>query len=325
MKSVITLAEHLRQPLGQVNDLIRQCLQSDVAMVSMVADHLINAGGKRVRPLLCLASAELCGYTGDKAQYLAAAVEFIHSATLLHDDVVDYSLQRRGKPTANAMYGNKMAILVGDFLFSQSFQLMVKSGNMQCLNLLARASSKLAEGEVLQLVNAQNLAIKMEDFIKIQESKTAVLFASAMESVALLAGVPPELQKILHDYGNYFGVAFQMIDDIMDYFGHVDTMGKNAGDDFFEGKISLPLILTYQQANETERAWLNTIIKRPKRTHNQLAKTLKIMAKYNIKNLSWHRAEQQTQLALAGFASLPASPIKNILSDLAHESLNRLT
>ncbi len=322
MKASILLANYLANPLREVNQLIEQELYCEVPLVSQVASHLVNAGGKRIRPLLCLASAELCGLDSPKTKYLATAVEFIHSATLLHDDVVDFSLQRRSKPTANAIYGNKMAILVGDYLFSKSFQLMVKSENINCLNMLSHASSKLAQGEVLQLINAQNLNIKWQDYIMILESKTAVLFESAMAVIGILAN-NPKSQAILAAFGKNFGIAFQMADDILDYFGNAKIMGKNIGDDFNEGKISLPLILLYQNATDTEKSQLSAMIQAKKRNKSEFHMVIAMMKKYKIADKCQEMVDIYVNYALQDWQYFGDSPISAILRNLALEAGQR--
>ena len=324
MSAAILLSQKLASDLAQVNQLITQECTSEVPLVSQVAHHLIAAGGKRIRPLLCLAAAQLLNFQSPKTKYLATAVEFIHSATLLHDDVVDFSMQRRGKPTANAIYGNKMAILVGDFLFSKSFQLMVKSENIACLNMLSGASSKLAQGEVLQLINAHNLNIAWSDYIIILESKTAILFETSMAVMAILANQHHSpASEILACYGKNYGIAFQMADDILDYFGQDTTMGKNIGDDFYEGKISLPLILLYQQADMHEKQQLIAMIQAKSRSKTQFKSVQTLMGKYQIHAKCQEKVNEYIGLALMNWDYFHESPFHDILKKLALEVATR--
>ncbi|BCW90163.1 Octaprenyl diphosphate synthase [Alphaproteobacteria bacterium SO-S41] len=243
-----------------VNATIVERMASDVPMIPALAGHLIASGGKRLRPILTLAAAGLCGYNGPDHIKLATAVEFIHTATLLHDDVVDNSALRRGRKTAHMIWGNPASVLVGDFLYSRSFQLMVETGSVEILGVLADASAVIAEGEVLQLASAKNLETTEETYLKVIESKTAALFAAAAEVGAMAAKVSPDKVKALAEYGRAIGVAFQLVDDALDYAASSDTMGKNAGDDFREGKITLPVILANARGATDERAfWLRVI------------------------------------------------------------------
>ena len=240
--------------------VIHERLSSAVALIPDLSLHLIDSGGKRLRPLLTLAAAKLCGYTGDAHVKLAAAVEFIHTATLLHDDVVDASSLRRGKVAANVVWGNKPSILVGDFLFSRAFQLMVETGNISVLDILAGASAVIAEGEVLQLKSANNLAVSQAEYMRVVTAKTAALFAASAEAGATLAEAALEAVEGLRAYGHNLGIAFQLVDDALDYSGREKQMGKSVGDDFREQKVTLPVIFAYNRADDEGRGfWERTI------------------------------------------------------------------
>jgi octaprenyl-diphosphate synthase len=240
--------------------LIHERLSSAVELIPDLARHLIDSGGKRLRPLLTLAAAQMGGYHGQQHVKLAAAVEFIHTATLLHDDVVDESSLRRGKVSANIVWGNKASVLVGDFLFSRAFEMMVETSNLTVLGILARASSIISEGEVMQLKSANNLGASEEHYLRVVSAKTAALFAAASESGAVIASGKGEFSEALRDYGQNLGIAFQLVDDALDYSGRQALMGKSVGDDFREGKVTLPVILAVARADEAARKfWKRTI------------------------------------------------------------------
>jgi len=235
-------------------------MESPVILIPQVAGHIIGAGGKRLRPMLTLATARMCGYDGDRHIGLAACVEFIHTATLLHDDVVDDSDLRRGSASANAVWGNKSSVLVGDFLFSRAFELMVKDGNLDVLRILSEASSVIAEGEVLQLVTANDTETTEGDYLEVIRSKTAKLFAAACEIGPVVAGRTQEEWNALNSFGYNIGMAFQLVDDVLDYSARQATLGKTVGDDFRDGKITLPVVLAFEGANEEERCfWRRTM------------------------------------------------------------------
>ena len=257
------LATFLEADLTAVDQLIRERMASEHAPRSPeVTAHLVDAGGKRVRPMLTLAAARLCGYEGDNHHKLAATVEFIHTATLLHDDVVDESGQRRGRPTANLLWDNKSSVLVGDYLFARSFQLMTATGSLRVLDILADAAATIAEGEVLQLTAAANLATTEDIYLKVVRGKTAALFAAAAEVGGVIADVPDTHVEALRAYGDALGIAFQIADDLLDYGGDTSATGKNLGDDFRERKLTLPVIRAVAAADDAERAfWVRTIEK----------------------------------------------------------------
>ncbi|MFZ5617371.1 MAG: polyprenyl synthetase family protein [Pseudomonadota bacterium] len=246
--------------LGAVNDTILLAMRSQSPMIGEIAGHLINAGGKRLRPLLTLASARLFGYSGDDHIKLAAAVELIHGATLLHDDVVDASSLRRGASTANVIWGNKESVLVGDYLFSQAFELMVSAGDLKVLQILSRAAGVIAEGEVLQLATQKNLEATFEMYLKVVESKTAALFAAAAQAGAVIAGADARSEEALRSFGRNLGVAYQLVDDALDYSGREKALGKSVGDDFREGKMTLPVVYALDRSAPADREfWRRTI------------------------------------------------------------------
>jgi octaprenyl-diphosphate synthase len=250
----------LRDDVEATDRLIHERMGSSATLIPDLAKHLVDSGGKRLRPLLTLAAAAACGHTGAMHIKLAAAVEFIHTATLLHDDVVDASSLRRGRLSANMVWGNKPSILVGDFLLSRAFQLMVETGDMGVLHILANASAIIAEGEVLQLKSANNLATTEDDYLIIVGAKTAALFAAAAESGALISKAASEAVTAFRAFGHNLGVAFQLVDDALDYSGRQAQMGKSVGDDFREAKVTLPVILAYKRADDdAKRFWQRTI------------------------------------------------------------------
>ncbi|MEM9123850.1 MAG: polyprenyl synthetase family protein, partial [Pseudomonadota bacterium] len=246
--------------LHQVNHLILDRMRSPVALIPTLAGHLINSGGKRIRPLLTLASARLCGYDGTLHHNLAAAVEFIHTATLLHDDVVDESDNRRGQMTANVLWGNQASVLVGDFLFSRAFQLMVECGDLRVLDILSRASAIIAEGEVLQLSILNDLSTTEQTYFDMISAKTAALFEAATRVGAVVSASTDAREQALLAYGQNLGIAFQLVDDALDYSGLAADLGKSVGDDFKEGKITLPVLLAYERSTSDERTfWVRTV------------------------------------------------------------------
>ena len=258
--SLHSLAALVGDDLKGVNDRIVQHMHSPVALIPQLAGHIIAAGGKRLRPMLTLAAARLCGYRGDRHIPLAACVEFIHTATLLHDDVVDDSELRRGLATANAVWGNKASVLVGDFLFSRAFQLMVADGSLKVLEILSQASAVIAEGEVLQLCTSNDTETSEQAYLDVISCKTAALFAAACRIGAVIATRPKVEEEALESFGLNLGIAFQLIDDVLDYSARQVELGKTIGDDFREGKITLPLILAFRRGDEEERAfWRRTV------------------------------------------------------------------
>jgi octaprenyl-diphosphate synthase len=312
------LAEFLRDDLVAVNALIRARMASEHApRIPEVTAHLIEAGGKRIRPMLVLASAHLCGYGGPYHHHLAATVEFIHTATLLHDDVVDESTQRRGRATANLLWDNKSSVLVGDYLFARAFQLMVECGSLRVLDILANASATIAEGEVLQLTTAQNIDTTEDQYLRVIRGKTAALFSAATEAGAVIASAPESHVRALFDYGDALGIAFQIVDDYLDWGGAGDGIGKNIGDDFREGKVTLPLIRAIVQADTNERAfWARTIGQR-KQDAGDLEHASALLAKYDTLGQTRLAALDWAARAKVALEPLPDHALRQMLMDLA--------
>jgi octaprenyl-diphosphate synthase len=258
--SLDPLTRLLKSDLDAVNRLIVERMHSPVALIPQLAGHIVAGGGKRLRPMLTLGCARMCGYRGERHLALAAAVEFIHTATLLHDDVVDASDLRRGRDTANAVWGNKPAVLVGDFLFSRSFELMVGDGSLRVLEILSRAAAVIAEGEVLQLTTAGNTATTEADYLAVIQSKTAELFAAAARIGGVLAARPEMEEEALDRFGRSLGIAFQLVDDMLDFSAQSSELGKNVGDDFRDGKVTLPVLIAFARGDDGERQfWRRTI------------------------------------------------------------------
>lgn len=320
------LAEWLAADMAAVNDLIRLRMASEHApRIPEVTAHLVEAGGKRLRPLLTLAAARMCGYDGPFHVHLAATVEFIHTATLLHDDVVDESERRRGRPTANLLWDNKTSVLVGDYLFSRSFQLMVETGSLRVLDILANASATIAEGEVLQLTAAQDLATTEAIYLQVVRGKTAALFSAATEVGGVIAGAPESHVRALFAYGDALGVAFQIVDDLLDYGGSAQEIGKNTGDDFRERKLTLPVIKAVAQASDDERAfWQRTIAKGDQRD-GDLEQAKHIMAQHGAMEASRKDALAWAEKARLALANLPDHPLRGMLRDLADYVVARIS
>ncbi|TNF21672.1 MAG: polyprenyl synthetase family protein [Rhodobacteraceae bacterium] len=311
------LADWLAGDLAAVGDLIRARMASRHApRIPEVTAHLVDAGGKRLRPMLTLACARMCGYAGGDHIKLAATVEFIHTATLLHDDVVDESAQRRGRPTANLLWDNKSSVLVGDYLFARAFQLMVEPGDLRVLDILSNAAATIAEGEVLQLSAAQNLATDEGIYLQVIRGKTAALFSAATQVGGVIAKRDEAQVQALWDYGDALGVAFQMVDDLLDYWGS-DATGKNRGDDFRECKLTLPLIKAVAQADDQERAFWRRTIEKGRQEEGDLEHALELLARHGALE-----AAREDALAWAGKAQealtrLPAHEIRDMLDELA--------
>lgn len=320
------LAGHLSDKLGAVNVLIRERMASRHApRIPEVTAHLVEAGGKRLRPMLTLAAADLCGYDGEYDVHLAATVEFIHTATLLHDDVVDESQKRRGRPTANLLWDNKSSVLVGDYLFARAFQLMVETESLQVLDILANASATIAEGEVLQLTAAQNLATTEEIYLQVVRGKTAALFSAATEVGGVIAGQPKELVQALFDYGDALGIAFQIADDLLDYQGDSKSTGKNVGDDFRERKLTLPLIKAISDASDQERAFWKRTIEKGDQQEGDLEQALGILKRHCALERTRADALEWTERAKTAMLKLPDHEVRRMLLDLADYVVARLT
>lgn len=320
------LAEMLAGDLAAVNLLIRERMASRHApRIPEVTAHLVEAGGKRLRPMLTLAAARMLGYTGSDHVKLAATVEFIHTATLLHDDVVDESHRRRGRKTANILWGNKSSILVGDYLFSRSFQLMVETGSLRVLDILANASATIAEGEVLQLTAAQDLRTDEAVYLQIVRGKTAALFSAATEVGGVIAGAPEAQLRALFDYGDALGIAFQIVDDILDYGGISAVIGKDIGDDFRERKLTLPVIRAVAQATAEERAfWVRTIEKGDQR-EGDLDRAMALLGTHDAIGYARNSALTWAAQARHSLNSLPESELRTTLSELAHFVVQRVS
>lgn len=318
-----TLAGMLESDMKAVNAMIMARMNSRVPMIPQLAGYLIASGGKRIRPLMTLAATTL--YDGDmmRAHRLATAVEFIHSATLLHDDVVDDSEERRGKPSANIAFGNEASVLVGDFLFSRAFQLMTEDGSLDVLKILSDASAIIAEGEVFQLSIQGNLDATMDDYLDVIRGKTAALFAAACEVGPVIAGAEQIHRQAMYDYGLYLGMAFQIVDDILDYAADHMKLGKTLGDDFREGKMSLPVILALKEADADERAfWQRTIADRDQKD-DDFETALSICAKHGIFEKGLALAYDYADKAKAALAHAEDSSLRAALSDLVDFTVQR--
>jgi len=325
-KSDDKLARYLSKDLHAVNNLIKQRMASKYApRIPEVTAHLIGAGGKRLRPMLTLAAARLCGYEGPFHIHLAATVEFIHTATLLHDDVVDESHRRRGKPTANLLWDNKSSVLVGDYLFSRSFQLMVETGSLRVLDILANASATIAEGEVLQLTAAQDLATTEEIYLQVVRGKTAALFSAAAQVGGVIAGVSVSQEQALYDFGDALGIAFQIVDDLLDYTGQADTIGKNIGNDFRERKLTLPVIKAVALATEAERAFWHRTIAQGQQSEDDLDQALAIMQSHLTLEAAKNDALAWVAQAKAALVHLPPHALRVMLENLADYVVERIS
>ena len=303
-----------------VNAEILKRMQSPVSLIPQLAAHLIAAGGKRLRPLLTLAAAKICSNAGQSHITLAAAVEFIHTATLLHDDVVDESQSRRGKDTANAIWGNKSSVLVGDFLFSRSFQLMVEAKSLDVLDVLSNAAATIAEGEVQQLLTANNLNTTESDYFNVIAAKTAALFSAACQVGAMVANAPNAAVQSLADYGFHLGLAFQISDDVYDYFG---LPGKDAGDDFRDGKVTLPIILAYARSNAEQKKFWKKCIETQNQSEDDFESAIEILNAYDCLNDSLAIAAKHQAKARAALQFFPASPIRDLLIETAEYAAKR--
>ncbi len=310
------LAAALSDDMAAVGELIRTRMASENApRIPEVTAHLVGAGGKRVRPLLTVAAARLCGYEGADHLKLAATVEFIHTATLLHDDVVDESQQRRGRPTANLLWDNQSSVLVGDYLFARSFQLMVETGSLRILDILSGAAATIAEGEVLQLTAARNVATTEETYIRVVRGKTAALFQAACESGAVIAGASEEHVTAFAAFGDALGVSFQIIDDWLDYGGAGDGIGKDLGDDFREGKLTLPVIRALARADGAERAFWTAALERGQA--DDLDRARAILARHGTLEETRLEAIAWRDRARAALDRLPEGDLRDMLGDMA--------
>lgn len=311
--------------MAVVDALIRARMQSDVEVIPALAEHLVAAGGKRLRPLLCIAAANLVGTDDDAHLKLAAAVEFIHTATLLHDDIVDGSRTRRGKAAAHLIWGAAQSVLVGDFLFTRAFDLMVDAGSMDALRLLAKASSVIAEGEVLQLTRAHDLELPQDVYVQIIAAKTAALFAAAAESGALASGATTDDVEALRQYGENLGLAFQLADDALDYGGASEALGKDAGDDFREGKATLPLLLAVQRTRGREDAFWARTIGRLEQGEDDFRRARELIIGTGALGATLELAGDYADAAKANLSDFPDGAWKRAMLDLADYAVSRST
>jgi octaprenyl-diphosphate synthase len=320
------LAIALAEDLAEVDALIKKRMESEHApRIPEVTAHLVEAGGKRLRPMLTLAAANIYGYEGINHIRLAATVEFIHTATLLHDDVVDESSQRRGRPTANLLWDNQSSVLVGDFLFARAFLLMVETESLRVLEILAGASATIAEGEVLQLTAAQNLATDEEIYLKVVRGKTAALFSAATEVGGVVAKANEIQIKALFDYGDALGIAFQIVDDLLDYGGVSQTIGKNVGDDFRERKLTLPVIKAVAKADAEERDFWQRVIEKGDQRDGDLEHALELLAMHGALEATRQDALEWTARAKGALDSVQDHPLKDMLRDLADFVVQRVS
>jgi octaprenyl-diphosphate synthase len=309
--------------MAATDKIIHERMGSAVALIPDLARHLIDSGGKRLRPLLTLAAARLGGYSGNAHVKLAAAVEFIHTATLLHDDVVDESSLRRGKVSANIVWGNKASVLVGDFLFSRAFQLMVETESLTVLDILAGASAIIAEGEVMQLKSANNLGVTEEDYLRVVSAKTAALFSAAAESGAIIAKQSDDKIAAMRNYGQYLGIAFQLVDDALDYSGRQALMGKSVGDDFREAKVTLPIILAYARSTDAARKFWTRAIETGPQSESDLDRAITLVEETGAISETMTRARRYADLARQALAPLPEGQIHSVLGDIADFCVER--
>ena len=317
-KRIFTVVEN---DFSAVNQLILEQLHSDVDLVETISQYLVDSGGKRIRPLLVLLAAKCCDYQGKDHILLATIIEFLHTATLLHDDVVDISELRRGRPTANAVFGNAPSVLVGDFLYSRAFQMLVDLGDLRIMAIMARCTNQIAEGEVKQLTNARNPDLTEQQYRDVIQAKTAILFEAAAETAGILATVSEDQQRALKNYGAHLGMTFQLIDDLLDYDGDVEQMGKNVGDDLAEGKMTLPLIHTLQHCSPEDAALISNAVleNRPQ----DAKKIIALVKDSDALNYTLHKAEFEADMAIQQLDNLPNNNFRTALKDLAKQALNR--
>ncbi|CAG4911976.1 unnamed protein product [Acidocella sp. C78] len=321
--SLNRLASVLRDDLDETNRTIVARMASDVQLIPQLAAHLVAAGGKRLRPLLTLAAARLCGYRGERHIRLAACVEFIHTATLLHDDVVDDSELRRGLASANAVFGNKASVLVGDFLFARAFELMVEDGSLEVLRILCNASATIAEGEVLQLSTQNDLGTDIPRYFKVIEGKTAALFAAACEVGGVVAGCDRDICAALSAYGAALGMAFQLVDDALDYAADQNELGKTVGDDFREGKLTYPVLVAHAGGDDAERAFWRRTIETGEQTETDLATALDLIARHDAIGQTLREAGAFAHKAKAALAALPDDPLRALMMEAADYAVSR--
>ena len=324
----VQISKFLEKELKKTDAIIVAEGKGKASLIGNITDHLVLSGGKRVRPIITILGAKICGYkTGNRHCNLAAVVELIHTATLLHDDVVDDSSLRRGKKTANAVWGNKASILVGDYLLSVAFQLMVKDGSLDVLDILSSTSKGMADGEVMQLMNSNDISISEKKYLEIVRAKTAILFAAASQIGSIITNSGDKKKKALKDFGNNLGVSFQIMDDVLDYSAKQRTLGKSIGDDFYEGKVTLPMIITYENANKKDKARLkeifsNNLISNEK-DEKSFLEVLALMKKYNALESTKNKALEYKSKAKKNLSIFPNSIEKQLLIDILEYSVSR--
>ncbi len=323
--SIEALIALTRADMGRVNELILSKAGSDVEMIPEVANHLISSGGKRLRPMLTLAAAQMFGYQGDGHVKLATSVEFMHTATLLHDDVVDESDMRRGKRTARMIWGNQASVLVGDFLLGQAFRMMVEVGSLEALDILSTAASVIAEGEVMQLGVSKNLETTEDDYLAVIKAKTAALFSAAAEVGPIVAGASKTDRAALRSYGTNLGLAFQLIDDALDYGGDSKNLGKNVGDDFREGKVTLPVILSYRRGSAEERDFWKAAIENDRTDDESLDRARGLMTKHGAIGDTIGRARHFGEIARDALAPLKHTSQKQAMLDVIDFCISRVS
>ncbi|MGL9760025.1 MAG: octaprenyl diphosphate synthase [Symbiopectobacterium sp.] len=319
LEQIVALAAH---DMNDVNGVILAQLNSDVVLINQISNYIIGSGGKRIRPMIAVLAARALAYEGDKHVTVAALIEFIHTATLLHDDVVDESDMRRGKETANAAFGNAASILVGDFIYTRAFQMMTSLGSLRVLALMSEAVNVIAEGEVLQLINCNDPDITEESYMRVIYSKTARLFEAVAQASGILAGATNEQEKALQEYGHYLGTAFQLIDDLLDYSADGKTLGKNTGDDLNEGKPTLPLLHAMRNGNSEQCVMIRKAIKEGNGRH-LLEPVLAAMQQCGSLEYTRQLAEREADKAISALQTLPPSPFREALEGLAHVAVQR--
>ncbi|MBS9783092.1 MAG: octaprenyl diphosphate synthase [Pasteurella sp.] len=312
----------IKDDMQGVNQAILDQLNSDVVLINQLGHYIISGGGKRIRPLIALLSAKALGYQGQDHITCATFIEFVHTATLLHDDVVDESDMRRGKETANALFGNAASVLVGDFIYTRSFQMMTSVNSLDVLKVMSNATNVIAEGEVQQLMNCNDPNTTEQSYMQVIYGKTARLFEAATQCAAIVSKATPQMEKALQDYGCYLGTAFQLIDDILDYSANAEKLGKNIGDDLAEGKPTLPLLHAMQQGNAEESALIREAIEQGGK-RDALDQILAIMQKYQSLDYAMKRAKEEAQKAVDAIQILPETEYKQALISLAYLSVDR--
>ncbi|MGB6085793.1 polyprenyl synthetase family protein [Parvibaculum sp.] len=321
--AVAELQALVRPEMEAVNDFIRERMASDVPMIPELASHLINSGGKRLRPMLTIAASKMCDYTGSDHIKLAATVEFLHTATLLHDDVVDESDMRRGSKTARMLWGNQASVLVGDFLLGRAFKLMVETKSLRALEIIADAASIIAEGEVMQLAAAKDTSTTEDAYLRVISAKTAALFAAASEIGAVISKREGNEAAALHSYGRNLGIAFQLVDDALDYGGRAAALGKNTGDDFREGKITLPVVLAFRRGTAEERSFWERTLQQGDRQEGDLERAVELMHRHSALEDTIVRARHYGAMAIDALAIFPESKYRDALTALVEFCINR--